>query len=149
MDIEDQPFDLRDAVESALDLIKLRTAEKGVDLAYEMSAAVPPVIVGDVNRLRQILLNLLSNAVKFTERGEIELTVRAAANRSGSGQQAVDPFCGARYRHRHPAGSHRSALPIVQPGGRFDVTQIRRHGSGAGHQQTPERDHGRHDVGRE
>jgi signal transduction histidine kinase/DNA-binding response OmpR family regulator len=75
MEIEEQPFDLREAVESALDLIKLRTAEKGVELAYEMSAAVPPVVVGDVNRLRQILLNLLSNAVKFTERGEIELTV--------------------------------------------------------------------------
>jgi PAS domain S-box-containing protein len=75
MEIEEQPFDLREAVESALDLIKLRTAEKSVELAYEMYAAVPPVIVGDVNRLRQILLNLLSNAVKFTERGEIELTV--------------------------------------------------------------------------
>jgi signal transduction histidine kinase/DNA-binding response OmpR family regulator/nitrate/nitrite-specific signal transduction histidine kinase len=76
MEIEEQPFDLREAVETALDLIKLRTAEKGVELAYEMSADVPPVIVGDVNRLRQILLNLLSNAVKFTEHGEIELTIR-------------------------------------------------------------------------
>jgi signal transduction histidine kinase/CheY-like chemotaxis protein len=75
MEIEEQSFDLREAVESALDLIKLRTAERGVELAYEMSADVPSAIVGDVNRLRQILLNLLSNAVKFTERGEIELTV--------------------------------------------------------------------------
>jgi len=87
MEIEEQPFDLREAVEAALDLIKLRAAEKGVELAYAMHADVPPVIVGDVNRLRQILLNLLSNAVKFTERGEIEMTVglppadRAAGNK--------------------------------------------------------------------
>ena len=149
MEIEEQPFDLREAVESALDLIELRTAEKGVELAYEMSAAAPPVIVGDVNRLRQILLNLLSNAVKFTERGEIELTVGLPpADRTADNKQSIS-FCGARYRHRHPARSHRSALPIVQPGGRLDVTQIWRHRVGAGHQQTPERDHGRHDVGRE
>ncbi len=148
MEIEEQPFDLREAVESALDLINLRTAEKGVELAYEMSAAVPPVIVGDVNRLRQILLNLLSNAVKFTERGEIELTVGLSpADRTADNKQ-FDPFCGARYRHRHPARSHRSALPIVQPGRCLDVAQIWRHRAGTGHQQTPERNHGRHAVGR-
>ena len=90
MEIEEQPFDLREAVESALDLIKLRTAEKGVELAYEMSAAVPPVIVGDVNRLRQILLNLLSNAVKFTEQGEIELSVDLSpANRAAEKKQLI------------------------------------------------------------
>ena len=90
MEIEEQPFDLREAVEAALDLVKLRTAEKGVELAYEMSAAVPPVIVGDVNRLRQILLNLLSNAVKFTERGEIELTVGlSSAARTADNKQLI------------------------------------------------------------
>ncbi len=76
MEIEDLPFDLRDCIEAALDLVKLRTAEKGVELAYQMDAEVPAVIRGDVNRLRQVLLNLLSNAAKFTEKGEIELTVR-------------------------------------------------------------------------
>jgi signal transduction histidine kinase len=75
MDIEAQPFDLRESVESTLDLIASRAAEKRLDIAYvfESSAAgeVPAVIDGDLTRLRQILLNLLGNAVKFTEAGEV------------------------------------------------------------------------------
>jgi GAF domain-containing protein/CheY-like chemotaxis protein len=75
MDIEAQPFDLRDCVESALDLIAARAVEKHLDTAYMLEGDVPPAIVGDVTRLRQILLNLLSNAVKFTDKGEVVLTV--------------------------------------------------------------------------
>jgi signal transduction histidine kinase/DNA-binding response OmpR family regulator len=75
MDIEAQPFDLRDCVESALDLVSNRAAEKHLDIAYLFEGEVPPAIQGDVTRLRQILLNLLSNAIKFTEQGEVVLTV--------------------------------------------------------------------------
>src|ERR1700736_6797001 len=75
MDIEAQPFDLRDCVESALDLIGNRAAEKHLDVAYLFADEVPAAIQGDVTRLRQILLNLLSNAVKFTDKGEVVLTV--------------------------------------------------------------------------
>ena len=77
MDVEMQPFDLRDCVESALDLVGTRAAEKHLDLAYVFEGEVPTAIVGDVTRLRQILLNLLSNAVKFTERGEVVLSIAA------------------------------------------------------------------------
>src|SRR6185312_11766377 len=67
MDIESAPFDLRDCVESALDLVSARAAEKRLDIAYVFEGEVPAAVNGDVTRLRQILLNLLSNAVKFTE----------------------------------------------------------------------------------
>ena len=77
MDIEAQPFDVRECVESALDLVAPRAAQKQLDLAYVFEGDVPPAIEGDVTRLRQVLLNLLSNAVKFTERGEVVLTVTA------------------------------------------------------------------------
>jgi signal transduction histidine kinase/CheY-like chemotaxis protein/HPt (histidine-containing phosphotransfer) domain-containing protein len=77
MELEAQPFDLREGVESALDLVSSRAAEKGLDLAYQISDTTPAAIVGDVTRLRQILLNLLSNAVKFTESGEVVLAVTA------------------------------------------------------------------------
>ncbi|MES3012962.1 MAG: response regulator, partial [Pseudomonadota bacterium] len=77
MDIEAHPFDLRECVESALDLIGGRAAEKHLDVAYVFEGEVPAAINGDVTRLRQILLNLLSNAVKFTERGEVVVTVNA------------------------------------------------------------------------
>jgi signal transduction histidine kinase/DNA-binding response OmpR family regulator len=77
MELEAQPFDLREGVEAALDLVSGRAAEKGLDLAYLIADDVPAAIVGDVARLRQILLNLLSNAVKFTEKGEVVLSVTA------------------------------------------------------------------------
>ena len=69
LELESQPFDLRECVEGALDLVATRAAEKGLDLAYLIGDGTPAAIVGDVTRLRQVLLNLLSNAVKFTERG--------------------------------------------------------------------------------
>jgi signal transduction histidine kinase/CheY-like chemotaxis protein/tetratricopeptide (TPR) repeat protein len=78
MDIESQPFDVRECVEAALDLVGARAAQKQLELAYLFEGEVPAVVSGDVTRLRQILLNLLSNAVKFTERGEVVLTVSAS-----------------------------------------------------------------------
>ncbi len=75
MELEAQPFDLRECVESALELLKLKASEKGLELACEFAPDVPPAIIGDVTRLRQILVNLLSNAVKFTDRGEVVITV--------------------------------------------------------------------------
>ncbi|HSB98847.1 MAG TPA: response regulator, partial [Burkholderiaceae bacterium] len=77
MEIERQPFDLRECIESALDLVAARAAEKQLDLAYVYDGDVPPAVNADVTRLRQILLNLLSNAVKFTEAGEVVLSVSA------------------------------------------------------------------------
>jgi GAF domain-containing protein/DNA-binding response OmpR family regulator len=84
MDIEAQPFDLRECVESALDLIGARAAEKHLDVAYLFEGDVPVALDGDVTRLRQVLLNLLANAVKFTERGEVVLTVTARAAEGGA-----------------------------------------------------------------
>ena len=77
MDLEQQPFDLRECVESALDLMKLKAAEKGLELACDVASDAPAAIVGDVTRLRQILVNLLGNAVKFTEAGEVVVAVWA------------------------------------------------------------------------
>ena len=78
MDIEAQPFDVRECVESALDLVSARATEKHLDIAYVFEGDVPPAVRGDVTRLRQVMLNLLSNAVKFTERGEVVVTVTAS-----------------------------------------------------------------------
>ena len=77
MDIETHPFDVRECVESALDLISARAADKHLDIAYVVEGDIPAAVEGDVTRLRQILLNLLSNAVKFTESGEVVVSVRA------------------------------------------------------------------------
>ena len=86
MDVEAHPFDVRERVESALDLIAGRAQEKQLEIAYEFDGAVPPAIDGDVTRLRQVLLNLLSNAVKFTDTGEVVLTVHSSTVDDGRPQ---------------------------------------------------------------
>src|SRR6266545_1432237 len=77
LDLEQQPFDLRDCLEGALDLLAPRAAEKHIDLAYMIVDHVPHTLLGDVTRLRQILVNLLSNAIKFTQAGEVVVTIMA------------------------------------------------------------------------
>ncbi|NTU81662.1 MAG: response regulator, partial [Chloroflexales bacterium] len=83
LELEQQPFDLRDCLESALDLVAPRAAEQHLDLAYQIDFTVPPTVIGDVTRLRQILVNLLANAVKFTARGEVVVRMTAATANSG------------------------------------------------------------------
>jgi PAS domain S-box-containing protein len=75
MELERQPFDVRDCVEESLDLVAARAAEKGLELTYLVAPSAPARIIGDTTRLRQVLVNLLSNAVKFTDRGEVRLEV--------------------------------------------------------------------------
>ncbi len=75
MEIEQHPFDLRVCIEEALDLVALEAARKQLKLSYTFTPHIPQKVIGDLNRLRQILVNLLSNAVKFTTHGEITLTI--------------------------------------------------------------------------
>jgi CheY-like chemotaxis protein len=77
MELENQPFDLHDCIESALDLVTVNAHTKKLELAYFIDPQAPVMLIGDVTRLRQILLNLLSNAIKFTGQGEVVVTVDA------------------------------------------------------------------------
>ena len=76
LELENQPYDLRHCVEEALDLLATKSAEKKLDLAYQLDDRVPAQLSGDVTRVRQVLINLLGNAVKFTAAGEVVLEVR-------------------------------------------------------------------------
>ncbi|MBI5582881.1 MAG: PAS domain S-box protein [Deltaproteobacteria bacterium] len=75
MTIEKIPFNLRDALREAVDLVAVKAREKGLEILSDIPAGVPPVVVGDPLRLRQVLINLLGNAVKFTESGHILIRV--------------------------------------------------------------------------
>ncbi len=71
LELEIQPFNVYDCLEEAIDIIAPHASGKSLDLIYEIDQSVPRSIVGDVARLRQVLVNLIGNAVKFTEQGEI------------------------------------------------------------------------------
>ncbi|MGZ4391455.1 MAG: GAF domain-containing protein, partial [Gaiellaceae bacterium] len=88
LDLEREPFNLRDCVEGALDIVAPRAWEKELELGCLIDDDAPAGIVGDEARLRQVLLNLLSNAVKFTDRGEVVVLVDAEA--TGEGSYRVD-----------------------------------------------------------
>ncbi len=75
MTVERLPFALRPLLESCLDVLRFRAAEKSLMLSLQVGADVPAAVSADPTRLRQILLNLLSNAVKFTPQGSVRLTV--------------------------------------------------------------------------
>jgi PAS domain S-box-containing protein len=75
LDLERRAFDLRQCIESSIDVLSARASEKKLDLLYSIDPGVPEAIEGDVTRLRQVIVNLLSNAVKFTSRGQVYLAV--------------------------------------------------------------------------
>ena len=81
MIIEPVAFDVRDVVVTAVRTLAYRAHQKGLELICDVDQAVPQALVGDPDRLRQVLINLLGNAVKFTARGEVMLRVAVAGER--------------------------------------------------------------------
>ena len=68
-------FDLREVVESSVELLAERAHSKGIELIQALSPEMPTLLRGDSGRIRQILTNLISNAIKFTEKGEVGISV--------------------------------------------------------------------------
>ena len=77
LDLEQRPFEIGQCLEEAFDQVTAKAHEKDLELGYLIDETVPDTILGDISRLRQILVNLLSNALKFTHSGEVQVTVRA------------------------------------------------------------------------
>ena len=75
LQLENTPFYLRNLLADTISFIRLRAKNKGLDLNMDFDNRIPPCILGDSYRIRQILLNLLSNAIKFTNEGEVSLRV--------------------------------------------------------------------------
>lgn len=83
MNLEESPFELRNCIEDALDLFAQKAIEKGIDLLYLIQPDVSPFLVGDITRVRQIIINLINNAIKFTEEGEIFVSVEKIGETEG------------------------------------------------------------------
>ena len=74
LSLESITFDLRELIQSSLELMAHQAYSKNLNLICKLPAELPSFVLGDHLRLRQILLNLLGNAIKFTECGEVELS---------------------------------------------------------------------------
>ena len=94
LELEVEPLSLRGAVEEACDIAAPRAREKGLELIIDIAdsgpGAVPPALLGDITRLRQVLINLINNAVKFTAQGEVAVHVRQRAADDGQGRAVLE-----------------------------------------------------------
>jgi PAS domain S-box-containing protein len=75
LDLENEPFDLQQCLDASVNMVSSAVAEKGLKLSSKIDPTVPRRLLGDLTRLKQILVNLLGNAVKFTETGNISVSV--------------------------------------------------------------------------
>ncbi len=77
LDLEILDFDLEELIDQTISIFQERARAKGIDLVCNMDRRVPVEVRGDPYRLRQILNNLLANAIKFTDKGGVQLDIRA------------------------------------------------------------------------
>ncbi len=75
LELDPYPFTLRDSLGDTLQTLAVRASEKNLELAYHIPPDLPDTLVGDLGRVRQIIVNLVGNALKFTEKGEIVVSV--------------------------------------------------------------------------
>ncbi|CUH52067.1 His Kinase A (phospho-acceptor) domain-containing protein [Shimia marina] len=86
LEMREDPLDVSDLIKSATNFANVLTQKKGLSLEVRVSRHMPPIL-GDVKRLRQIVVNLVGNAIKFTEAGTI--TVEAVVEQSEDEQHGV------------------------------------------------------------
>ncbi len=84
--LETIEFQLEDALFQALGPLAIQAHLKGLELVWNIASGLPPRLIGDPGRLRQVLVNLLGNAIKFTKSGEVGLQVSLEAKDSHSVQ---------------------------------------------------------------
>ena len=73
--LDHSAFNLQRIVKGVLNIFKPQANKKGISLTYEIDPDVPEMVMGDHNRLRQVLLNLISNAVKYTDEGSVSVHI--------------------------------------------------------------------------
>ncbi len=83
IEIENHPFNIHEAVRQTYELLRARSSSKKIDFNCRISPECPRMVVGDVHRLKQVLMNLTGNALKFTGEGEVTLSLYAFQDYQG------------------------------------------------------------------
>ncbi len=86
IELEAVSLDLRDVIGRAMEVIEGRARAKGLSLGQTIAPGVPLYLIGDPNRLRQVIINLLGNSIKFTEQGRLDVRVEPDPEDSGPGR---------------------------------------------------------------
>ena len=86
VELESTDLDLREVVARALEVVEVRATAKGLSLSQTMGPGVPHYLIGDPNRLRQMIINLLGNSIKFTDQGGLEVKVELDPENSEPGR---------------------------------------------------------------
>ena len=134
LELNPADFSLRAAVGGILRAPAARAHKKGLELIVEIQPDVPDALVGDVGRLRQVLVNLISNAIKFTEHGEVELHVATTGPVARSEQPTSGPLVATDVELRFAVRDTGIGIPRDQQGRIFrafeqeDASTTRRYG---------------------
>jgi CheY-like chemotaxis protein len=117
--LDENSFELRKCIEESLDVYAQKAIDKGVDLLYMLQPDVPPYLVGDMKRLRQVIGNLVNNAIKFTDEGEIFISAEKGTEQKNTAKYSFPSrTAGSAFPkkncHRSLKPSHRvNPLPTV------------------------------------
>lgn len=89
LELELHPFDIRQCVEDVVDLFWFKAYQKEINLTQYIDPRIKYMVLGDITRLRQILVNLVGNAIKFTERGDVHIHVELIGHRHKEKQSHI------------------------------------------------------------
>lgn len=93
MTVEQIDFSLRGTVFAALKTLAVKAIEKQLDLVYQTDNSFPDNLIGDLFRLRQVILNLAGNAIKFTKHGKVTVSVRKLSMKHNDTNKMLLEFC--------------------------------------------------------
>lgn len=125
--LELESFDIVSSVYKAIEIVRPLASDKKIELLFSVDPELPTQVIGDQNRIRQILVNILGNAIKFTAEGEIELSIDATP---------VEPSPEGKQRSRFSIAVRDSGIGIepdkveqlFQPFSQADASTTRQYG---------------------
>jgi signal transduction histidine kinase/DNA-binding NarL/FixJ family response regulator len=113
LELESAPFSLRRMLDHVTRVLAVRAGEKGLHFYCRVPGETPDALIGDRTRLQQVLINLAGNAIKFTERGEVEISLRVVEGLGIGDWGLEEDGQPAEPDPQHPAPNPQSPIPSV------------------------------------
>ena len=129
LEINAAPFSLRECLDEVVRLFEQPAQKAGLTLLTDIAPGIPPILEGDQNRLRQILINLVGNAVKFTEKGGVTIRLSGEAGEDLPGQSGARAFTLRGEVIDTGVGISAAEMPrLFRAFSQLDTSSTRRHG---------------------